>query len=116
MDLGRFRAALVSLPSAFLASLCCLLPLLIILLGLGSGAFMIYTMRYSYIFIPAGVAGVTLGHILYFREKKRCDAIGCRIAGKGINLLFLIVATVVVSFSIFLQIFPGVAASLIGME
>jgi hypothetical protein len=33
-------------------------------LGLGRGASMILTMRYSYIFIPGGIVGVTIGYIL----------------------------------------------------
>jgi hypothetical protein len=113
MNLGSFKSALVSLPSAFVASLCCLLPLLVIILGFGSGAFMMYTMRYSYIFIPTGIVGVTIGYILFFREKGKCDAMGRRMAGKNVNLILLIIATVMVTIAILLQIFPEFTASLI---
>jgi hypothetical protein len=113
MNLGNFKSALVSLPSAVLASLCCLLPLLVIVLGLGSGAFMMYTMRYSYVFIPIGIGGVTIGYFLFFREKKKCEAMGCRMAGKNINLVLLIIATLTVSIAVLLQIFPEFTASLI---
>ena len=113
MKLGNFKSALVSLPSAVLASLCCLLPLLVIVLGLGSGAFMMYTMRYTYVFIPIGIAGVTIGYILFFREKKKCEAMGCRMAGKNINLVLLIIATLMLIIAVLLQIFPEFTASLI---
>ena len=38
-----------------MSSLCCVLPLAIVLLGLGSGAFMATTMKYTAIFVPIGV-------------------------------------------------------------
>ena len=82
-------------------------------LGLGSGAFMMYTMRYSYIFIPAGVVGVTIGYILFFREKLKCKAMSCRMARKNVNLVLLIFATVMVTIAILLQIFPEFTASLL---
>jgi hypothetical protein len=113
MNLGSFKSALVSLPSAIVASLCCLLPLLVIILGLGSGAFMMYTMRYSYIFIPVGIVGVTIGYILFFKEKGKCKAMGCRMPGKNVNFALLILATVMVAIAILLQIFPEFTASLI---
>ena len=113
MRLGGFKSAIVSLPSAVVASLCCLFPLLVIVLGLGSGAFMMYTMRYSYIFIPIGIAGVTIGYILFFREKGKCEAKGCRMAGKNINLVLLIIATLMVVIAVLLQVFPEFTASLI---
>jgi len=113
MNLGSFKSALVSMPSAIVASLCCLLPLLVIILGLGSGAFMMYTMRYSSIFIPAGIVGVSIGYILFFKEKGKCDAMGCRMAGKNLNLALLIIATAMVTIAILLQIFPEFTASLL---
>ena len=54
-------AGVVAWVGASLASLCCLLPLTVIALGLGSGAFMAVTMQYRWIFIPAGIAGVLAG-------------------------------------------------------
>ena len=51
MKLSNLKAGLVSFSSASIASLCCLLPLAVVLLGLGSGAFMIVTMKYRAIFL-----------------------------------------------------------------
>jgi hypothetical protein len=83
------------------------------ILGLGSGAFMMYTMRYNYIFIPVGIVGAAIGYILFFREMGKCEAMGCKMAGKNINLALLIFATVVVTIAILLQVFPENTASLL---
>ncbi len=91
---------------AGLSSLCCLLPLAIITLGLGSGAFMAVTMRYRWILIPAGVLGVTTGFILYIRERRRCNAVACRMAGSRVTLAVLVIASLVVTASIALDRFP----------
>ena len=61
---GAVGASVAAWVGAGLSSLCCLLPLAIITLGLGSGAFMAVTMKYRWILIPAGVLGVTAGFIL----------------------------------------------------
>ena len=71
MDFNSIRSGLVSFTSAFIASLCCLLPLTVVLLGLGSGAFMMVTMQYRWIFLPIGVIGVLLGYYFYCHEKRR---------------------------------------------
>jgi hypothetical protein len=46
-------AGVVAWVGAVLASLCCLLPLTVIVLGLGSGAFMATTMQYRGLLLPA---------------------------------------------------------------
>jgi hypothetical protein len=77
-----------------------LLPLTVIVLGLGSGAFMTVTMQYRWLLIPAGVLGVVTGCVLYVRERRRCAALACRMAGSRITLVLLVVASVVVATSI----------------
>lgn len=113
MKISNLKPVLVSLPSAIVASLCCLLPLGVVLLGIGSGAFMMYTMKYSIIFIPIGVIGVGLGYFFYFREKKKCDAMACRMARGRFNLVVLIFATVVVVMAIIFNLFPEAVAGLL---
>ncbi|MBI3456490.1 MAG: hypothetical protein HY002_11965, partial [Candidatus Rokubacteria bacterium] len=73
MKLGELRSSAVGILSASVASLCCLLPLVVVVLGLGSGAFMAVTMRYTYIFLPAGILGTAAGYYLYLRERRRCE-------------------------------------------
>lgn len=98
---------------AVLSSLCCLLPLAVILLGLGSGAFMAVTMRYQWLLIPAGVFGVGLGFALYVRERRRCHALRCRMAWNPATLVILIAASLVVATTIALYRFPAVTSDLI---
>ncbi len=110
---GSVGAGLAAWAGALLSSLCCLLPLVVITLGLGSGAFMAVTMRYRWILIPAGVVGISIGVVLYARERKRCDALGCRMAGSKITLALLIVASLVVATSIVLDRFPEMTSELL---
>ena len=110
MDLSAVKAGLVSFSSALIASLCCLLPLAVILLGLGSGAFMMVTIQYRYIFLPVGVIGLGTGYYLYFKEKQRCSSIGCTFVGRKTNLALLLVATVMVAGALLLDFFPGLTS------
>jgi mercuric ion transport protein len=96
MRLAALTAGLVAWIGAVLASLCCLLPLTLIGLGVGGGAFMATTTRYRWLLVPAGIAGVVAGFVLYIRERRRCDALACRMAGSRIALALLIVAALVV--------------------
>jgi mercuric ion transport protein len=98
---------------ALLASLCCLLPLTVVLLGVGSGAFMATTMAYRGVLIPAGVLGVALGFVLYLRERRRCDAVACRVAGGRLTLVLLIAAGLVVAGAIVLDRFPEMTSDLL---
>ena len=113
MKQGSLGAGLVAWAGAVLSSLCCLLPLVVIALGLGSGAFMAVTMKYSGILIPAGVLGVTVGFVLHIRERRRCRALACRMAGTRVTLALLIVASVVVTASIVLDRFPEFTSDLL---
>lgn len=110
---GPVLASLTAWAGAVLSSLCCLLPLLIIALGLGSGAFMATTMQYRWILIPLGVAGVVAGFALYMRARRRCSVLACRMAGSQVTLGLLIVASLVVATAIALDRFPELTSDLI---
>jgi len=110
---GTIGASLVAWSGAVLSSLCCLLPLGVIVLGLGSGAFMAVTMRYRWLLIPAGVLGVAAGFVLYARERRRCDALGCRMAGSRVTLAVLLLASVIVAASIVLDRFPDLTSDVL---
>ena len=113
MKSGSIGAGLAAWAGALLSSLCCLLPLAVIVLGLGSGAFMAVTMRYRWFLIPTGVIGVTAGFVLYVRERRRCTALACRMAGSRVTLTLLIVAGLVVATSIVLDRFPEMSSDLL---
>ena len=113
MYLRALKTGLVSVSSAFIASLCCLLPLMVVLLGLGSGAFMSVTMQYCWTLVPIGAIGVTQGYYLYLREKSRCASLGCYFVGRKFNLILLAFATVIVSAELFLALFPEIISELL---
>ncbi len=110
MKLGSLGAGAAAWAGAVLSSLCCLLPLTVIALGLGSGAFMAVTMQYRWILIPTGVLGVVGGVALYIRERRRCDALACRMAGGRTTLVLLVLASLVVVTAIVLDRFPEVTS------
>lgn len=112
-QLAPVGAGMIAWVGAVLSSLCCLLPLAIIVLGLGSGAFMAVTMQYRWILIPLGILGVISGFVLYARERRRCDAMACRMAGSRLTLVLLVLASVVVATSIVLDRFPETTADLL---
>jgi len=110
---GAVGASIAAWVGAALSSLCCLLPLAIIVLGLGSGAFMAVTMQYRWILIPAGVLGVGLGFALYALERRRCAQLACRMAGRRLILGLLVAASLVVATAVVLDRFPEMTADLI---
>src|SRR5258705_1001082 len=113
MNRAGLAAGLVAWVGAALASLCCLLPVAVIVLGLGSGAFMATTMQYRWLLVPAGIIGIVTGFVLYLRERRRCDALACRMAGSRITLGLLILAGVVVASTIVLDRFPEFTSDLL---
>ena len=113
MKLGSLGAGLAAWAGALLSSLCCLLPLTVIALGLGSGAFMAVTMQYRWILIPTGVLGVLAGFALYMRERRRCEALACHMAGGRTILVLLVLASLVVLTAIVLDRFPEATSDLL---
>ena len=76
------------------ASLCCVLPLTVVALGLGSGAFMMVTMQYRPILYPLGLLGLVVSYFLFFRRKRACDLQSCQMQGKWLNIVLLAFSTV----------------------
>jgi mercuric ion transport protein len=113
MRLGAVGPGLAAWVGAALSSLCCLLPLAVIVLGLGSGAFMSVTMRYRWLLIPLGIIGVATGFFLYIRERRRCAALACRMAGSRVTFALLVVASLVVATSIVLDRFPELTSDVL---
>ena len=113
MRISDLKVSGVSLASSAVSSLCCLLPVAVVALGLGSGAFMAVTMQYSNIFITTGIVGVSLGYYLYFRERRRCAKLVCQMAGSRVNLALLILSTVILISATTLVAFPSYTNALI---
>lgn len=113
MKLADLPSSALAAMSATVASLCCLLPLAVVVLGLGSGAFMAVTMQYSYIFIPAGILGTGAGYYLYVRERRRCHRLECAMAASRVNLVLLLASSLVLAAAVVLTAFPNYTADLI---
>ncbi|GIX48421.1 MAG: hypothetical protein KatS3mg131_2632 [Candidatus Tectimicrobiota bacterium] len=89
------KEGLLGLGAALAASTCCLLPLAVVFLGLGSGAFMMTTMRWRPVLLPLGLLGLAAAYYLHFRERRRCRTQGCAMAGKTFNTVMLALATLI---------------------
>src|SRR3989442_11201574 len=69
--------------------------------------------QYRWILIPAGLFGVGTGFVLYVRERRRCAALACRMAGSKMTLTLLVLASLVVATSIVLDRFPEFTSDLL---
>ena len=85
MQIEDLKPGLIGVGTSFGASICCVLPMTIVLLGLGSGGFMMVTMQYRIILYPLGLLGLVTAYWLYFRRRKVCDARACRMQCKRCN-------------------------------
>ncbi|MBC8259075.1 MAG: hypothetical protein H8E38_08665 [SAR324 cluster bacterium] len=99
------KPALISLGTSFGASLCCVLPMTIVLLGVGSGGFMMVTMQYRFILYPLGLLGLGMSYWLFFLRKRACDAQVCQMQGKRWNVAALIFSTVLMSVVTYVDFF-----------
>lgn len=100
------KQGLIGLCTAVAASSCCLLPLAVVFLGIGSGAFMMTTMKFRPILFPIGLIGLGTSYYLYFRERRRCRTLACAMSGKTFNLVTLILATLIMLGVIWADFFP----------
>ena len=91
----RGKEGAIGLLTALLASSCCLLPLAVVFFGLGTGAFMMTTMRYRPLLFPLGFLGLGISYYLYFRERRRCKTAVCPMVGNTFNLVTLALATLI---------------------
>lgn len=89
------KEGLIGLITALAASSCCLLPLVVVFVGIGSGAFMMTTMKFRPILFPLGLVGLATSYYLYFRERRRCQTLACAMVGKTLNLVTLTLATLI---------------------
>ena len=82
--------------SALTASLCCLGPLLLIAMGLGSLGLGAVLGRYHWYFILGAALILSFAWRGYFKEKKFCESSHCEMKGKKMTRNVLLIATVIV--------------------
>lgn len=105
MQIEDLKPGLIGVGTSFGASICCVLPMTIVLLGLGSGGFMMVTMQYRIILYPLGLLGLVTAYWLYFHRRKVCDAQACRMQGKRWNIVGLVFSTFLMSLVTYVDFF-----------
>lgn len=105
---GRLTTT-TSLVSALLAASCCILPIILIAMGVAGAGLMMTMMRYEWITLPLGALGLGGAYAQYFRTRRRCHTAGCRFAGQRAVRTILALATVVVA-ALLLRLFPSSTA------
>jgi copper chaperone CopZ len=100
--------------SAFTASVCCIGPLLLILLGLGGLGIGAILGRYHWYFILGGATLLTIAWKRYFKEEKSCKSAHCEMEGKKVTRNVLVLASFVVLTFAGLNIYTYARGSLTG--
>src|SRR5438309_9905298 len=80
--------------AAVLGSVCCVGPLLLIAVGLGTGAALIG--RYHWFFVIGAIVVLSWAWVKHFREKAQCACEHRPMEGRRISLITLVVASVIV--------------------
>ncbi len=99
------KAGPLGIFSAALASVCCLGPVLMVLLGLGSLGFGALIGRYHWWFIVAAIALLTHAWRSYLKEAGRCRTTRCEMAGGARTRVALLLASMVVAVFISLNLY-----------
>lgn len=97
------KVGVLGIFSAIFASICCVLPLLLIFLGLGSLGVGAAISRYHWLFLGIGVLLVVLAWGYYFKEKQ--------MRSKRLTQIILIAASVVVVIFVLLSLYPYISKS-----
>lgn len=110
---GDFKSTITAVLSGLLASSCCVIPLVVILTGVGGVGFMALARDYQWLTLPFGTAILGYAYYSYFKNRKSCTTGGCEVKRTRINLVTLILSTLVVSFSVLGVIFPSMIYALL---
>src|SRR6266478_9637929 len=88
------KAKQAGILAVILGSICCIGPLLLVAIGVGSGA--VFIGRYHWFFIIAAMAVLTWAWAKYLREKTVCDCEHKTMQGRRSGMFALLIATVIV--------------------
>lgn len=97
----------------FIASLCCLAPIILVLFGLGSVVFAISLTdlldgKYRWLFILVGLAALIVSLIIYFRKRGVCTIDqAVRHKNEIINKVLLVLIITAIGYFLFFYIFLG---------
>lgn len=88
------KAKQTGILAAILAVTCCVGPVLLVAIGLGTGA--VFVGRYHWFFLIGGIAVLTWAWAKYLREKTICDCEHKPMAGGRSGMFTLLIATLLV--------------------
>lgn len=91
------KAQKLGILSALTASVCCLGPVLLVLLGLGGLGLGAVLGRYHWYFLLVAVALLTVAWRAYIKERRRCNTAGCQMAQGNVTTWTLLLASAVVA-------------------
>lgn len=89
------KAKYYGILSALLGSICCVAPLVLIALGLGTSAALIG--QYHWFFIGAAMAVLAWAWVKHFREQARCACEHRSMNNRGVSLATLLLASAIVA-------------------
>lgn len=98
----------IGILSAALASVCCVGPVLLVLLGLGALGFGAFLGRYHWFFLAGALALLVYAWRVYLKEKSRCDVAHCEMESKKSALTTLILASTAVAAFVGLNVYTYV--------
>jgi mercuric ion transport protein len=88
------KAKQTGILAAILAATCCVGPLLLLAIGVGSGA--VFVGRYHWLFLLGGIAVLTWAWAKYLREKTICDCEREPMKGRRSGMFPLLIGTLLV--------------------
>lgn len=92
------RVKNIGIFSAIFVSVCCVGPLLLILLGLGTLGIGAIIGKYHWWFLDVSILLIIIAWRYYFKEKRSCDLKGYQMENKKQTQVFLLIATIIVAF------------------
>lgn len=84
--------------ASMFASICCLGPLILVLVGLGGLGITAVIGKYHWWFLGGGILLIIIAWSFYFRKKKACDLKSCQMEDKPLTQIILTLATLIVVF------------------
>jgi len=91
------KPVLIAIGAGFIASLCCLSPVLLVAFGLSGVSFALSTGKYGWFFLSLGTLFLVVALFLYYRKKKCHSVSEIKQHWKQILLAFIImVATLLI--------------------
>ena len=89
----------------FIASLCCVGPVLLVMFGLSGVSFALSIGKYSWFFLTLGIAFLIIALFIHFKKKNSCNIKGIKKNWKQIMITFVIMVAVLVIVKYWLAAF-----------